>query len=56
MAIFFENLKEISEHNDLFDKGVVTYRLNVNSYGDLTNEEFLRKMNGLNEYAIKKYG
>lgn len=54
-TIFLDNLKEISDHNERFDKGLVSYRLNVNSYGDLTTDEFLRRMNGLKEYAIKTY-
>lgn len=54
MAIFLANLKAISDHNELFDKGIVSYKLKVNSYGDLASEEFLRVMTGLNALAIKK--
>ena len=40
MNIFVQNLKKIVEHNELFEKGLVTYELGVNEFSDMTFEEF----------------
>lgn len=45
--IWKNNLKFINDHNKKFDKGLVTYKLAMNEYGDLTNKEFEKKTNGL---------
>jgi cathepsin L len=39
--IFEANLKKIEEHNKLFDKNEVSYKMAINQFGDLSQEEFL---------------
>ncbi|KAF7268185.1 hypothetical protein GWI33_018647 [Rhynchophorus ferrugineus] len=42
--IFQDNLKEIEEHNRLFENGKVTYSLGINKFSDMTQEEFSRML------------
>ncbi|XP_060526650.1 cathepsin L-like [Cylas formicarius] len=46
-GIFLDNLQTIEEHNALYAKGEVSYKLAVNKFADLTKEEFLEKYGGL---------
>jgi C1A family cysteine protease len=41
IQIFEANLKKIEEHNKLFDKNEVSYKMAINQFGDLSQEEFL---------------
>lgn len=38
--VFEGNMQRIAEHNKLFQKGLVSYSLKMNKYGDMTDEEF----------------
>lgn len=40
MEIFHQNKKLIAEHNKLHDMGLVLYRMGVNKYSDITDDEF----------------
>ncbi|XP_065204941.1 procathepsin L-like [Planococcus citri] len=40
MKIYVDNLDRISKHNELYDKGQVTYKLGMNQFADMTSEEF----------------
>ncbi|XP_065221425.1 procathepsin L-like [Planococcus citri] len=40
MKIFLDNERKIAEHNELYEKGEVTYKQGINKFSDLTNEEF----------------
>ncbi|XP_046662481.1 procathepsin L-like isoform X2 [Homalodisca vitripennis] len=44
--IFLENLQFVREHNEKFEKGEVTFDVEINKYSDLTTEEFVTMMNG----------
>lgn len=46
MAIFLNNKKTIDEHNKRYEKGLETYNMGLNKYSDLSNEEFVKQMNG----------
>jgi cathepsin L len=41
-----KNLKFIEDHNNEADSGKHTYWLAMNRFGDMTNEEIRREMNG----------
>lgn len=47
MAIFLEHRDEIIKHNQLYDKGLVSFNMILNAYSDLTTNEFSDRMNGL---------
>ena len=42
--VFADNLEYIKQHNVEFDAGRTTFRLGVNQFADLTNEEFRLKI------------
>lgn len=44
-TVFFTNLNKINEHNKRFDQGLVSYKLGLNKFADMTNEEF-KQMRG----------
>jgi cathepsin L len=50
-AIWESNLKIVESHNLEADLGVHTFWLGMNAYADMTNEEFVRAMNGYNASA-----
>ncbi|XP_022099775.1 cathepsin L1-like [Acanthaster planci] len=45
-SIWEDNVKIIAKHNLEYDLGNHTYRLGMNSYGDMTSQEFKDVMNG----------
>lgn len=47
MSIYLENRANVQRHNLLFDRGVVTFRMGMNEYSDLSHEEFQTQMYGL---------
>uniref|UniRef100_A0A8C6VIF1 Cathepsin L n=1 Tax=Naja naja TaxID=35670 RepID=A0A8C6VIF1_NAJNA len=46
-AVWEENLQMIQDHNRQADRGKYTYKLGMNHFGDLTNEEFNKRLNCL---------
>ncbi|XP_071439800.1 procathepsin L [Hetaerina americana] len=48
MKIFMENKRKIAKHNSNYEKGVVTYKLALNQFGDLLSHEFRGLVNGFN--------
>lgn len=46
MNTYFEQRNRIAEHNQRYDRGQVTYRMGLNAYSDMTQEEFVDHMNG----------
>jgi cathepsin L len=55
-SIWEENLKKIQHHNIRHSLGEVTYTLGMNKYGDMTNDEFVEIMNGLQLSTKKSAG
>lgn len=45
MDIFIQNEKKIAENNEKFAKGLISYKMAMNRYSDLTTEEFNAQMN-----------
>ncbi|XP_060582682.1 procathepsin L-like [Ruditapes philippinarum] len=45
-AIWESNIQYVERHNLEADRGLHTYRLGMNEYGDMTNKEFVGMMNG----------
>ncbi|XP_060582685.1 procathepsin L-like [Ruditapes philippinarum] len=48
-AIWESNIKYIQQHNLEADRGLHTYILGMNEYGDMTNKEFVAMMNGFKQ-------
>lgn len=49
MKIYAENKHKIAKHNQRYEKGEVTYKLQQNKYGDMLHHEFIHTMNGFNK-------
>lgn len=47
--IWERNLKHINSHNLEADSGKHTFRLAMNKFGDMTNDEFVKERNGLSK-------
>ena len=45
-VIFQENLQKISEHNEKYARGEVSYTMGINEFTDMTVEEFEAFANG----------
>lgn len=46
MEIFVKNKQMIAEHNAKYEKGLVSYKLELNEYGDMPHREFVSTLNG----------
>ena len=51
-SVWENNLAFIEQHNLDAAKGIHTFTVGMNEYGDLTTEEFVRYFNGFNISAI----
>jgi len=51
--IWERNHNKIAKHNQEFSAGVHTFTMKMNKFGDMTNQEFRRQMNGYNS-SIEK--
>lgn len=47
MEIFLQNKHKIEEHNGKHSQGLVSFKMGVNKFSDLTHEEFNAQMKGL---------
>lgn len=54
LKIFMENKLNIATHNSKYELGHVSFKLDMNKYGDMLHHEFVRTVNGFN--ATKKMG
>ncbi|EZA62330.1 Cathepsin L [Ooceraea biroi] len=50
--IFTVNMKRIQEHNDKYERNEVSFKLDINKYGDMLPSEFVRFLNGFNKKAL----
>ncbi|XP_046422668.1 cathepsin L [Neodiprion fabricii] len=49
MKIFMDNKHKVAKHNAKYEMGLVSYKLELNKYGDLLHHEFVDMMNGFNK-------
>jgi len=48
MKIFMENAHQVAKHNQLYERGLVSFKLGVNKYSDMLHHEFVKTLNGFN--------
>lgn len=48
MKIFMENAHKIAKHNQLYERGLKTYKVKMNIWGDMLHHEFIKLLNGFN--------
>ncbi|KAK7605218.1 hypothetical protein V9T40_007076 [Parthenolecanium corni] len=46
MKIYMDNKHKIYEHNKLYEQGLVSFKMEMNHFGDMLHHEFIRTMNG----------
>lgn len=46
MVIWLENKHKITEHNQQYDNGIVSFRMDLNKYSDLSHTETFSKLKG----------
>ncbi|KAK9729692.1 Cathepsin propeptide inhibitor domain (I29) [Popillia japonica] len=51
MKIFMENSHHIAKHNQLYEQGLVSYKLKLNKWADMLHHEFIHTLNGFNRTA-----
>lgn len=44
--IYIENKQKIEEHNQLYEKGNVSFHMAINQFGDMLASEVAKRMNG----------
>ncbi|XP_074111599.1 cathepsin L [Cotesia typhae] len=49
MKIYMDNKHKIAQHNAKYEKGLVSYKLAINKFGDMLHHDFIRMMNGFNK-------
>ncbi|XP_017777378.1 PREDICTED: cathepsin L [Nicrophorus vespilloides] len=48
MKIFMENSHKVAKHNQMYDMGMVSYKLSLNKWADMLHHEFVHTVNGYN--------
>lgn len=54
LGIFARNQDYIARHNRLYDKGLVSFNMSLNGYGDLTDTEYNGFMKGYRRFIGRK--
>lgn len=54
MEIFLRNKGKVDKHNQLYHDGLASYRMTLNAYSDLQNNEFRTRMGEYKHYAVSK--
>ncbi|XP_020827358.1 LOW QUALITY PROTEIN: procathepsin L-like [Phascolarctos cinereus] len=54
-AMWEKNLRMIELHNQEYNTGKHSFQMEMNKFGDMTNEEFRQVMNGFRQHISKKY-
>ena len=52
--IWEQNSKKIKKHNTEYEQGLHMFRVKMNNYGDLSHDEFVRKMNGFQPELLEE--
>lgn len=47
MEVYSKRKDQIFQHNHLFDEGLVTFKMGLNAFSDLTDDEFINLMDGM---------
>lgn len=47
MEIFLKNKDKVEEHNENHSKGLVSYKMGLNQFSDLSPDEMSNRMKGL---------
>lgn len=45
MQNFFKHKNDIDAHNQLYEKGVVSFQMSLNKYSDLSHDDFVFHLN-----------
>lgn len=48
IKIFMENSHKVLKHNQLYEQGLVSYKLKLNKWADMLHHEFIHTLNGFN--------
>jgi len=56
MKIYMENAHKVAKHNQLYELGLVSYKLKVNKWADMLHHEFIHTVNGFNRTGVKENG
>ncbi|KAL1131623.1 hypothetical protein AAG570_011237 [Ranatra chinensis] len=52
MKVFRMNKKKVQRHNQQYEKGQVSYQMELNHYSDMLHHEFVARMNGYNRSLL----
>jgi len=56
MKIFMENAHKVAKHNQMYEMGLVNYKLGVNKWADMLHHEFVHTVNGYNRSLLSSNG
>lgn len=53
MVIWLEHKHKIEEHNQQYENGIVSFRMDLNKYSDMKHDEFVSRMNGVKHIDVQ---